>query len=161
MQNQLIWFVLGLLCVDYGDQIKQMSNIKFIKVIADITFVILYICILCFGPEKMLIAKCLLSWLGIYVVMQISIFLENKQKNMFVNWMVLLGVSSYIIYLFHTTFEGFVKSIIARYCTLSEFNNELFLVQAFAVTFIGVYIPFLLYNYFLKRYKISRYLFGM
>lgn len=161
MQNQLIWFVLGLLCVDYGEKIKQMSNPKFIKVIADITFVILYICILYFGAEKMSIAKCLLSWFGIYVIMQISICLENKHECKFVNGMILLGVSSYIIYLFHTTFEGFVKSVIARYCTLSEFNNELFLVQAFAVTFIGVYIPFLLYNYFLKRYKITRYLFGM
>lgn len=161
MQTQLVWFVCGLLCVDFKENLSKINNIRLINAILYMAFFVSYICICFYGAEKMAIAKGVLSWIGIYVVMHISIMLERIQANRYVRWLISLGVSSYIVYLFHTTFEGLVKSLFVKFGAYVEFNNELFVIQALIVTFIGVCIPFLLYKYILKKNKITKFLFGI
>lgn len=161
MQTQLIWFVFGLLCVDFREHMNKINRIKAFNVVLYVAFFVSYLCIFFYGAEKMSFAKGVLSWVGIYVVINISQKLETIQTNKSVRLLTSLGVSSYIVYLFHTTFEGLVKSLFVKFGANVELNNGLFVIQAIIVTFIGICIPFLLYEYVLKKNKVAKILFGI
>jgi membrane-bound acyltransferase YfiQ involved in biofilm formation len=66
--------------------------------------------------------------------------------------------SSYIIYLFHTTFEGFSKAIFSK-LTIGD-SWYMFICEAIVVVSVGVFAPVLLYR-ILKKWKLSRFLFGL
>lgn len=71
--------------------------------------------------------------------------------------------TSYIIYLFHTTFMGFAKGIISKSHFLS--SGDLFVNYTIAEILVsiiaGVLIPYLLCRYVLARFALSRDLFGL
>lgn len=71
-----------------------------------------------------------------------------------------IASSSYIIYLFHTTFEGFAKSLFHKF-SLVGINAQLFVVEAFVVVFVGVAVPMLLHHFVLLRHKATRWAFGL
>lgn len=53
--------------------------------------------------------------------------------------------SSYIIYLFHTTFEGFAKAIVLKMPYLKDVDNGIFFsIGALIVVTCGVAIPIML-----------------
>lgn len=69
--------------------------------------------------------------------------------------------SSFVIYLFHTTAEGFAKSGLAKIGFFSGGDIELrYSVAAFVVVIIGVVVPWWLDRYVIRRYSITRQLFG-
>lgn len=74
--------------------------------------------------------------------------------------LIWVAQSSYIIYLFHTTFEGFVKAVL-RKLPLESGVWYVFIPSAVLVISSGVILPILLYLFVLKKYRITKFLFGL
>lgn len=70
-----------------------------------------------------------------------------------------VAASSYIIYLFHTTFEGFAKAVF-RKLPLDSGLWYVFVPEALVVIASGVVFPMLLFWLF-KKYRATRVLFGL
>ena len=73
-----------------------------------------------------------------------------------------MAPSTYIIYLFHTTFEGFAKAIVHKipWIVTAE-NGWMFIAGALFVHTSGVVGPVLLHRYVLVRSRITKFLFGL
>lgn len=113
-------------------------------------------------------------WLGLFMlepknsllfpVMAISgsIFISGicrkvVQHNNSIKWLILISSASYFIYLFHTTFEGLAKALVAK---LIDNSQDYFVPIAIVTIFAGVVIPLLIYK-FVEKDKICRFLFGI
>lgn len=93
--------------------------------------------------------------------MVLSSLLErwNRKRN---GWLLDVSVSSYIIYLFHTTFEGFAKAVIHKIPFFVDGNNEvLFCINVTIVVVCGVLCPIILHRYVLNKTKMTKVLFGL
>ena len=102
----------------------------------------------------------MLPFLGIAAVISLSKMIEqSKLKN---DWLMVTSASSYIIYLFHTTFEGFAKALVFKLPYLKDIDNGgLFMIGAVFVVACGVIIPIILNEKVFKRYSVTRILFGL
>ena len=73
-----------------------------------------------------------------------------------------ISASSYIIYLFHTTFEGFTKSLVLKIPFLNDISNHfIFTIGAIIVISSGVILPIILNEKVLKKYNLTKTLFGL
>ncbi|MDE5687213.1 MAG: hypothetical protein K2I18_01135 [Paramuribaculum sp.] len=73
-----------------------------------------------------------------------------------------IASASYIIYLFHTTFEGFAKGIAAKIGVFSWNPTALWCwLGAFSVIACGIMIPWWLGRKILPRWNLTRFLFGL
>lgn len=72
-----------------------------------------------------------------------------------------LAASSFIIYLFHTTFEGFAKGILTKVNLLPTQSTALFIIAALLVIASGVIAPWWLGAKVFPRWKFTRMLFGI
>lgn len=97
---------------------------------------------------------------GIASVILLSRYIDKKNWN--TKWILTISQSSFIIYLFHTTFQGFAKAVIFKIPYLNNINNDIrFTIGAIIVITSGIVIPILLNEFILKKYKITRILFGL
>ena len=79
-----------------------------------------------------------------------------------IDWLLTVSASSYIIYLFHTTFEGFAKALVFKLPYLKNINDGvMFMAGAVVVVACGVIIPIILNEKVLKKFHITRLLFGL
>lgn len=100
--------------------------------------------------------------MGIAAVLQLSVQLGKWVKSYKLNWILQVSVSSYIIYLFHTTFEGFAKAVLHKIPGVWNTGNDwVFCLTAVIVIVVGVVFPVLLHKYILQKYRITRLLFGL
>ena len=84
---------------------------------------------------------------------------QSKLKN---DWLMITSASSYIIYLFHTTCEGFTKALVFKLPYLKDIDNGiLFMIGAVFVVACGVIIPIILNEKVFKRYSVTSVLFGL
>ncbi|MCQ2224245.1 MAG: acyltransferase family protein [Paludibacteraceae bacterium] len=98
-----------------------------------------------------------ISLIGTLGVISLSNLIE-KRKN---SKLLFLGKSSFIIYLFHTTFMGFAKSLVHRFSeTLFVENNGYFLITLVSVSLIGILFPLLLQEYIISKSNTIGSLFG-
>ena len=99
----------------------------------------------------------------IALVLKVSYSLENYvMKCAWGKIVLLISASSYVIYLLHTTFEGFMKALVLKLPYLSDLSNDImFTFGAVLIISTGVVIPVLLYKYVLCRYTITKVLFGL
>ena len=67
----------------------------------------------------------------------------------------------YIIYLFHTTFEGFAKALLHKLHIHVVNADVTFALGALFVILCGVICPMLLHRLVLQRNKVCRFLFGL
>lgn len=102
----------------------------------------------------------LLPYLGIAAVMAFSSLLEkwNHKSN---EWLMVVASSSYIIYLFHTTFEGFAKAVVHKIPFFTDGNSVLFVINVVIVVGCGVVCPIILHQYVLNKTQITKFLFGL
>lgn len=100
---------------------------------------------------------------GIAFVLKLSYSLEERVKiTSWGNVILLISTASYIIYLLHTTFEGFAKAVILRFPYLSNLSDDwAFVIGGTIVVGSGVIIPLLLFKYLIVRYEITRAMFGL
>ena len=75
--------------------------------------------------------------------------------------LITISVSNYIIFLFHTTFEGFAKAIVHKVPMFADTSNEmLFVVNVSVVVLCGVVCPIVLHRYVLNKSSVTKVLFG-
>lgn len=149
-----VYFMLGCLCCDF----KQYISFDKYRMMGITLFTI---SLLVIGKDMRhftIVGACL----GILMVMQLSKYLEQYAMSGKLRWLMQVSVSSYIIYLFHTTFEGFAKSFVHKIPLLANGENELmFTIGAIIVICCGVIIPIILHKYVLAKSRVIRTLFGL
>lgn len=103
------------------------------------------------------------AFMGIAFILRVSYSLKDYVMNFALGKHVLLiSAASYIIYLLHTTFEGFAKALILKFPYLSDLSNDImFCIGAVLVISTGMIVPILLYKYVIGRYAITKMLFGL
>lgn len=92
-------------------------------------------------------------------MLEVSKFLNHSLRNIQSSWLMTVSAASYIIYLFHTTFEGFAKAVF-RKLPLDSDLWYVFVPEAAVVVALGVVAPIILYKLF-KKYRTTRFLFGL
>lgn len=103
--------------------------------------------------------EAVLPFTGIFFILEISAMVANTRPLAKRAWLMSVAASSYIIYLFHTTFEGLAKSIIRR-LPFDSASEPVFILGAFVVIMAGILVPILLDRCVFRRYVVTRVLFG-
>lgn len=102
----------------------------------------------------------LVPFAGIWAIVEFSSYIGKNLNNGKKNWLLTIAASSYIIYLFHTTFEGFAKAFCLK-IPLDSSLWHIFTLEALIIIMAGVIGPVLLYRYLLQRTAMTQYLFGL
>ena len=110
-----------------------------------------------YGVDQM---KHVLPFVGIAAVMQLSNVISVMAKGMVMKVLLYCSAASYIIYLFHTTFEGFTKSVVMKSGSILPVGEMGFVLGALLVIVAGVIGP-MCANEVFKRFAITRVLFGL
>ena len=105
------------------------------------------------------IVTILLPYIGICFILEVSKLVCRYREVGKGSLILLVSASSYIIYLFHTTFEGFAKAVF-RKLPLDSGLWYIFIPEVLAVIACGVIVPIILFKVF-RRYKVTRVLFGL
>lgn len=161
-KNMLVFFMLGVIafeCVKLHSFIKDF-NVKQSVVIVALFVVCQYIR---FSVEEQgimtSIINVLLPYLGILFIVEISKMWCHVAKLYKNSAIMLVAASSYVIYLLHTTFEGFTKAVF-RKLPLDTDLWYIFSAETIVVIAVGVIGPMLCFKVF-KKYKLTRRMFGM
>lgn len=162
-KNMLVYFMLGVFVFEnkyINDFIKEYKRSKFVS--AFLLFIILetvyFSGIIDHSLVKLM--RSLLPYIGIFFVLEISKMIcryKEIEKN---SLLMVVSGSSYVIYLFHTTFEGFTKAVF-RKLPLDDNLWYVFLPEALIVIMVGVIAPIILHRYVLNRWHLTRMLFGL
>lgn len=159
----IVYFMFGIFVCENNhmhDRIMRFGKIQFICV--------LFLFSLCeyihfsdiLDGLGMRLTDKILPFLGILFIIECSKLICCYWSLNKGNILLIVSSSSYIIYLFHTTFEGFAKAVFRKL----PFNSDLwyiFLPEAIIVIMAGVIFPILLHKYILNRWELTRYLFGL
>lgn len=157
-KNMLIFFMLGVMVYDWKVLLNAFCRVPKMTYIVGFTIVYL-ISIMC-DKGNLAIAEFSLPFLGITAVISLSKMIE--QSNFKKDKLMIISSASYIIYLFHTTSEGFAKAFVFKLPYLKNVEDSLmFIIGAVFVVSCGVIIPIILNDKLLKKYYITRLLFGL
>ncbi len=157
-KNMIVFFMLGVVSFECKLLYRLVNDFSLKKSLIAITlFVALQSINMSFGGGK--IITTLLPYVGIFFVLEVSKLLCHYQTIEKGSVLLLVSASSYIIYLFHTTFEGFAKAVF-RKLPLDSSLWYVFVPEALIVIVCGVIAPIVLFKIF-KRYKVTRVLFGL
>ena len=92
------------------------------------------------------------------VIIYLSDIISRGAKK--INGLLTISATSYIIYLFHTTFEGAAKAALQKFAPIL-LDDPFFAVGAVLVISAGVAGPMVLYRYILAKYKLTQFIFGI
>ena len=154
--GMLIYFTAGIVAYDWRRQLTWVNQVPLIVILAAFGFVEAMPFVTPINCNGQLIA-----FIGIAFVLKSSFVIGSKacvgkQK------LTIISSASYIIYLLHTTFEGFAKALVVKLPYLSDLSNDtMFIIGAIFVISIGVYAPVWIYKHVLGRYRITKILFGL
>ena len=153
-----VYFMTGVMACVYRQRLKYLLMIpNYMIYLVFVGLEILYICLI--GSSFHNLCHQILSFLGITAVMRLSYDIMHY-KNSHIKWILSISGYSYMIYLFHTTFEGFAKAAAMKITGLPD--TEIGFLSIASVTIaLGVTCPILLQNKFFCRYKVTRMLFGL
>lgn len=155
-KRMLMWFMLGTCCYDWNilglKENPHFTKFLFFPICITIAFFIL---------SFFNVAQPVLPWLGIFSVLTISTLAEKFKRSLVIRLLIFISPSTYIIYIFHTTFEGFAKAIFDKINILSNSPDLSFCVKGTAAILCGIIAPILLHRFILNRYKILSFLFGL
>lgn len=158
-KNMFLYFMLGVVCFDYR---KYVSFVRcsYSGVILFVMAIVLEYSDFINGGGK-IILRIFSACSGILMVMQLSYLVEERVGKRFWNWLISVSASSYVIYLFHTTFEGFTKSLIYKMNQGESVDGAVFVLEAIVVIVSGVVGPLCLHRYILSKSRVLRILFGL
>ena len=154
-QGMLVYFMLGVVFCDWKQQISFISKVP--------AWCILGFFAIAEGMNLMDMGgqiSMLLPYLGIAAIMALSSLIEkwNHKNN---EWLMVVSSSSYIIYLFHTTFEGFAKAVVHKISFFTDGNEVLFIINVFIVVGCGIVCPIILHRYILNKTHVTKIMFGL
>lgn len=155
-QRMYVFFNLGVICTYFSAVIKQHLNM-FVSLVAFIICVLLNNII-----ANNVFILFISAVIGIACVMKIAFLLESHTNNPITICSLKIYVSSYIIYLFHTTFMGLARFVLSNYplfldCT----NNFYFTIGVLLIVSCGIIVPMLLHKFILAKSRLTRLLFGL
>lgn len=152
LKNMLVYFMFGVIVYDwktYFTKFKMISELIYIILFLVVSNVSLFIGVNIFVP-----------YFGIAAIITFSQMIEKSSIEK--RWLMVTSASSYIIYLFHTTFEGLAKAIVLKLPFFKDVSNDFtFALGAVFVVGCGVIIPIVLNEMVFKKYAITRVLFGL
>lgn len=157
-KKMFVYFCLGCATNDYKDSLKKVGKIP-LYVFMVLFVIINYLYINNLLPSEL--QKSLTPLIGIAFVLSLCKWLEQKNRISLNSLLLIIASSSYIIYLLHTTFEGFAKDIVHKIPILMDAQNDLmFTLGAAIVISCGIIVPILLDRFVLRKYRLTRFLFG-
>lgn len=153
-----IYFCLGTVVKDYNKYLKSIISIN--PVLPILLFAAaLFLKFHLRGSLEFLVDM-ITAVAGTYAVCSLSLFI-NKKGGYIKTALISISFYIFIIYLFHTTFEGLGKAILQKTGFTETFNNLYFTINAFIIITIGIIGPILLQKYILTHSRITRFLFGI
>ncbi len=102
-----------------------------------------------------------LGLLGTAWICLLCLWIRQEAGGRAIRPLLSLAAASYMIYLFHTTFMGGVKSFWHKFPFLSGWGDTGFAVEAAVAVAAGVVLPLWLQRYVLSRSRVTRFLFGL
>lgn len=144
--RMMVWFMLGVMCFDWK---VNVDNVKWYYVVAALVAFVIALVL----RERQMVALLLCPYLGIVFVMLLSKWISSRDVP---KVLLVVSASSYIIYLFHSTFMGFAQAIMMKIPLL----QSLPVTQLVITVAIGVAVPILL-QFILQRSEVTRFLFGL
>lgn len=158
VKNMFVFFMLGVVAFEHRALHRLVNDFSLKKsFVAIALFVAAQGVNMSFGRGNLV--TMLLPYIGIFFVTEVSKLICHYREVGQGSVLLLVSTSSYIIYLFHTTFEGFAKAVF-RKLPLDSDLWYVFVPEALVVITCGVVVPIILFKVF-KRYKATRMLFGL
>ena len=159
LKDMFIYFMLGVICYDNKDIFSVAVSRSPFPAIA--IFASCVIVNQIYGSSEVNLYF-IPAFAGILMTMQVSHIIETKANSNHTKWLILLSASSYMIYLFHTTFEEVAKSVCHKIPFIANGANDVsFIVGAVIIISCGVIAPVLLHKYVLSRTRVTSFLFGL
>ena len=160
-KSMLVYFMLGVVVCEHRALRGFAAGLRPARAAAAAAvFAAAQACWLAFGGGKStLIVWQALPYIGIWFVLEVSKAIARCSKGVETGWLMAVSASSYIIYLFHTTFEGFAKAVF-RKLPLDPGLWYVFVAEAAVAVAIGIVAPVLLHR-LLMRHRATRLLFGL
>ena len=157
-----MYFVFGIFVHEnkIGLILTEYSNTK--NAIVSALFIILEAMHLLSIAEENLagtLLEAVLSFVGIAFIVNWSQVISKSISAGRGSLLLSVAASSYVIYLFHTTFEGVAKAVIHKL----PFDSSIwyvFTTEALVVVLLGIVCPMGVY-YVAKRFAVSRFLLGL
>lgn len=159
VKDSTIYFAIGLVVINYRDILERFNKVTIIVPVA--LFVIIYLIQSSISSNILIsILDVLLGLVGTWSVISLSKSISSKSNILNINMLIQIGIASYIIYLFHTTFEGFTKALLLRSNLLAALSDNLeFVLSALIIISVGIIGPFVLRRLIVRSRWLS-YLFG-
>lgn len=159
-RQMFVFFMFGVVAYDYKDYYIKYARTFFLPLL------VAFVGCEYAGLNRKIGGGCVAEWftpyLGIIIVMYVSTWLANCRNLLVSKILCYIAPSTYIIYLFHTTFEGFAKAIVHKFPILaSSSDGILFIAGACLVIVSGIAGPLLMYKYILIRFRVTRWMFGL
>lgn len=104
---------------------------------------------------SIILIKLFLAFNGILSILWISRYCCKYRQKL----LLVIASSSFIIYLLHTTFESFCRTVL--FYTIPGLSNKFFILSACIIVLAGIIIPILIDRNIIRKYTITRYLFGL
>ncbi len=146
------YFILGMMAVDYKSYLRPLTKIP--TLVPILLFGIIYATDIC-------LSKIVTPYLGIWAMLSASLKISQYSNGQPFRLLTTISVASYIIYLFHTTFEGFTKAVLYKIPLFTSSEHDyIFVIEALIVIFSGIICPLILFN-ILSRQKTLAFLFGL
>ncbi len=150
LKSNAMYFMLGVIL--FRMKIYENSNVARYRLM----FVALWVLLSLLWFGGICKSALLMSIVGSLGVLAISDIIGDKSQKL-----LYIGASSFVIYLFHTTFMGFAKSFVFKLSnTLFVENVYLFILSSLIVVLFGIILPLLLQEFILKKNRVTKFLFG-
>jgi len=148
LKKHLFYFVFGCFISQYQNLIHQKIERINILILV-VCFIILYLLTQIFSNSLIIfVLQCIhlcLALVGIWITLKISHYLAVNTQNLKYIF-VQLAIYSYTIYLFHTSFEGFAKSLFIKFPITAYFpNNISFCIMVLIAVCAGIAGPIFLH----------------
>lgn len=163
--GNLIYFNLGVCAADFIRASRPVLNsikLKIGLIALFIVLVSLYVTLITPSTHfEAAVSAFILAIAGIGMSMSLSSLFVRFAYGRIHRIALSIASASYIIYLFHTTFEGFAKAILDKLHFFASGSSLQFYAGAVIVVGCGVIIPWVLAIYVLPKYRLTRTLFGL
>ncbi len=158
-KSMFVYFMLGVIVYDWKNVFSHGKKVPSLVYVT--LFLFLFILeMFHYGGDFLILVNKILPYIGIASV--ISLSRSIARMDMDKGWLLTISASSYMIYLFHTTFEGVAKAVVLKTPLLSNLdNNFYFIIGAIIVIGCGIVVPILLNEYVFKKYNLTKILFGL
>jgi len=163
LKTHLLWFVLGCTISEWVNVRQRISKVHFL--IAFCVFAGIFVAKSYIDNHLINnLLSALLAVIGIVFIANLSRYI-GKQTVKVRNLLVDISLYSYTIYLFHTTFEGLMKSLINKTITTSCSSNNVinvlvFFMIATVVIFVGVVGPIIVHKIAVRYSRLFSFLIG-